>query len=321
MDHAGKIRLLTAGRDLSRSAGIEIGARGAPLIRREHGNILYADHAPTEELRANLPPRVDPASLVEVDIVTRGGPLAAVAPSRADYIVASHVAEHVPDLLGWLNDLHDVLQPGGTLGLAIPDRRFTFDIFRNESTVAEAVEAYLLGATRPSLRQIFDSAWQSVDVTVSQGWDNDVPQQAGIAHRMERLRPAFELVREVHRSHRYNDAHCWVFTPASFLDIADQASRLGLFPFLLETFHPTGARGYEFYAVLRRTDTASDTEIARTIARARLVLASWAPEHAYAATHQPPEVAALRAALHAMRVSTSWRMTAPLRRIFDAIKK
>ena len=59
---------------------------------------------------------------------------------------------YVPDLLGWLEDLQKCLKPGGTLGLAIPDRRFTFDRFRRESVIAEAVEAYLLHLERPSGR-------------------------------------------------------------------------------------------------------------------------------------------------------------------------
>jgi hypothetical protein len=328
MDHAAKIRLLTAGRDLDHSTGIEIGARDAPLIRRDHGKVLYADHARTDELRAALPPSIDPASLVEVDIVTGGGKLSDHVTSTVDYIVASHVAEHVPDILGWLGDLHKVLAPQGTIGLAVPDRRFTFDLCRAESTVAEAVEAYLLASTQPSLRQVFDSAWQSVDVSVRQCWDNDIPETTGLAYRMTRLAPAMHLVRALHQTRHYNDAHCWVFTPASFLDLVEQACHIHLFPFVLDVFHPTEMHGYEFFAVLRRAEVADDPDIRSSIGRARRFLANWAPEHAYAAAHLSPEIAALRAdneklhhALHTMRQSTSWKITTPLRKAAALIRK
>jgi hypothetical protein len=112
-----------------------------------------------------------------------------------------------------------------------------------------------------------------------------------------------------------------VFTPTSFLDLVDQAGRLGLFPFMLELFHPTEAWGYEFYALLRRADAADEAAIAQSIGQARAVLATWAPEQDYAAAHAPQEVAALREALQVMRSSTSWKLTAPLRRVVEKFKK
>jgi len=322
MDHEGKVRLLTAGRDLARCTGVEIGPRDAPLVRKSMGPVLYADYADTETVRANYHSfGPDASGVVDVDIVTGGGSLADAMPAPVDYIVASHVAEHVPDLLGWLGDLHRALKPGGTLGLAIPDRRFTFDRFRRESIIAEAVEAYLLRLERPSLRQVFDSAWMSVELGVDQGWRNDIPERAGPEHRAARLQPALELVRRIHANPVYNDAHCWVFTPASFLDLLDHAARMDLLPFTLQDFHPTDQGGYEFYAVLRRDDGA---DAAASIAAARQKLAAWPAEMAFAEAHLAPEVQSLRAqnqalreALDTMQRSTFWRATKPARKLLD----
>jgi SAM-dependent methyltransferase len=323
MDHAGKIALLTAGRDLPASLGLEIGARESPLVTPAHGPVLYADYADTETIRATLPAKsLDPAKVVNVDIVTGGGKLGAVMTQQVDYAVASHVAEHVPDILGWLADIASILKQGGTLGLAIPDRRFTFDRFRNESVIAEAVEAYLHGYDRPSLRQIFDSAWQAVTMDASVGWQGG-PDGAVARARLPRLELAFDLVRRVQSNGRYNDAHCWVFTPASFLEFCEHAARIGLLPFVLDTFHPTEQGGYEFFAVFRK----EDGDINASIARARQVLAAWPPEHAFADAHEPPELkhlraenAALRESLNVMRASRFWRLTAPLRRAVEVLR-
>ena len=191
MDHAAKVALLTAGADLAQARGLEIGPRNAPLVHKSAGPVLYADYADTATVRANLHGTdIDPASVLDIDIVTGGGMLAPIMPHRVHYAVASHVAEHVPDLLGWLADLHGVLAPGGTLGLAIPDRRFTFDRFRAESTIAEAVEAYLHTYTRPSLRQVFDSAWQAVKIGVDEAWRNEIAKTVA-EQRPMRLKPAF----------------------------------------------------------------------------------------------------------------------------------
>jgi SAM-dependent methyltransferase len=324
MDHAGKVALLTAGRDLAHSTGIEIGPRDAPLIRRDMGPVRYADYADTETVRANYHEfGKDPSNVLDVDIVTGGGPLSAVIEAPVDYIVASHVAEHVPDLLGWLEDLHKCLKPGGTLGLAIPDRRFTFDRFRRESIIAEAVEAYLLHQQRPSIRQIFDSAWMSVDLPVDRAWRNDIPETASAARRATRLKPALNLVRRVHEAGTYNDAHCWVFTPASFLDLLDHAARMDLLPYTLQTFHPTELNGYEFYAVLQ---TAGNADPTPSIGAARACLATWHAEHVFAEAHQPLATAlqaenhALREALKTMQQSKFWRATAPARKIVERLR-
>jgi SAM-dependent methyltransferase len=321
MQHAEKIRLLTAGRDLAASVGVEIGPRESPLITSAHGRVLYADYADTATIRATLPhPSIDPARVVDIDIVTGGGKLSAAMTEQVDYVVASHVAEHVPDLLGWLADLHLVLKPGGTLGLAIPDRRFTFDRFRAESTIAEGVEAFVLGYERPSVRQIFDSAWQAVPMEVAEGWQGGPDEVASLRHRVAKLKPALNLVREVQASGRYNDAHCWVFTPASFLEFFDHAAQLGLLAYELEMFHPTEEGGYEFYAVFRRAEGDHAAATAESIRRARMVLAGSSAERVFAAAHASDEVKALRESLAVMRASRFWRLTGPLRRVVEMVR-
>lgn len=310
MNRADKLALLVGPRDRSACMGLEIGARDAPLLSAAEGPVRFADYADTETLRANAAgTHIDPAALVPVDIVTGEALIDTVMQDRVDYIVASHVAEHVPDLLGWLGSLARVLRAGGTLGLAIPDRRCTFDICRQESSIAEAVEAYVLQWRRPSPRQIFDSAWQAVDIGVPDAWAGAWPEAAADAMREQRLAPAFDLVRRVHAAGSYNDAHCWVFTPASFLILARQAALLGLFPFVVEEFFPTPEGGYEFLVRLRVTD-AADAATGASIAAA---LAQVARSPGEAAMRRREAASQAEEALRVMRASTSWRVTAPLR--------
>ena len=47
--------------------------------------------------------------------------LLAVALLAVAAILASHVVEHVPDLVGYLNQVADILIPGGVLRLAVPE--------------------------------------------------------------------------------------------------------------------------------------------------------------------------------------------------------
>jgi hypothetical protein len=283
MLHAEKVAFLTGGIDATSLEGLEIGAREAPLFRRPAYNITYADYADTETLRASLTGTgTDPSLVVEVDIVTGGGKLSDATTRRFDYIAASHVAEHVPDLLGWLIDLQSLLKPQGLLGLIIPDRRFTFDVMRAESTIAEALEAWILGYQRPSPRQIIDSAWQVVDISPQQGWDKELPSASQLAERDQRLAGLVPWVKQACATGDYLDSHCWVFTPSSFLALARQAATLGLFPFVIERFQPPDPGGYEFLVLLRKAGPDQAGDIAASLARAGAELACHPGEVAFA---------------------------------------
>ena len=77
-------------------------------------------------------PVVDVSAVEEVDYISDGRPMTEVigARHRFDWIVASHVIEHVPDLLAFLIDCEALLKPGGSLVLALPDKRCFFDALR-----------------------------------------------------------------------------------------------------------------------------------------------------------------------------------------------
>jgi SAM-dependent methyltransferase len=90
---------------------------------------------------------------------------------RFDYIITSHVIEHVPDMIGWLKELADVLKDNGVLSLAIPDKRFTFDYYRELSTPGMFIESYLRNLRRPSPQAIFDYVALTIKVDPTIAWE------------------------------------------------------------------------------------------------------------------------------------------------------
>jgi predicted SAM-dependent methyltransferase len=44
-------------------------------------------------------------------------------------VIASHVIEHTPDLVTWLAEIRAILQPNGTLRLAIPTAATRWTIY------------------------------------------------------------------------------------------------------------------------------------------------------------------------------------------------
>jgi SAM-dependent methyltransferase len=236
-------------------------------VRKDESRVLYVDYAPVEELRAGWTKGhvVDPAALVEVDVVAGREPL----PGPVDYIVASHVIEHVPNLVGWLAELRAALKPSGVVCLAVPDRRFTFDLFRAETTLGEVIEAHLMGHTRPTVQQVFEALSRTRPNDHAAAWESD--PKARLAPIPEKLHRAYATAQAVAADGRYFDTHCWVFTPRSFLELAEGLHALGLLPFRLAHFEPTPRGELEFYV---RLAPAGSAEIAASLETARAALAA-----------------------------------------------
>ena len=247
-----RLERLRAEIDVEGARGLEIGPLFRPTVTPEMGKVWYADHASTEELRAKYrtDPQVDVDAIAPVDFVVAEVPLrvAAAAEAPFDYVVASHVVEHVPDIAGWLADVHSVMAPGSRLSLAVPDRRFSFDVRRRPSDIAEVVEAALLHLRRPAVRVTFDHFYRHVDVDPVALWRTDVSYAERPYHADQALVQATTAA----TTDAYLDSHCWVFSDLEFLELYREMAQLGLVEMAVHSATPTQLDEHEFFVVLER---------------------------------------------------------------------
>jgi predicted SAM-dependent methyltransferase len=250
--------------DIDTMRGLEIGALHHPRLPVDHPNSHFLDHATADELRAKY--AQDPnltaqqkAAIVDVDYVCQPGMTlrdAVRGDAPFDFVVASHVIEHIPNPIGWLQQLAEIVRPGGIVSLAVPDKRYCFDARRAVTTAAQWVDAYLRDLDQPSYEQIYDfevnyvgdvvdgwKLWAGVDPARLQREDVDDPDMYAYMRCLAR------------RDHdEYIDLHCSTFTPESFVEVFDTAVKLRLMPLeILEVF-PTEAPSTEFYVALARPD-------------------------------------------------------------------
>lgn len=248
---------ILANLDLETAQGLEIGALASPLVRRSEGAIIYVDHADTESLRGKYAgdPGVDIARIVDVDAVWGEKTLreCVAADQLFDYVVASHVAEHVPDLITWLAEVREILQRAGTLRLALPDRRYTFDYLRVESRAHDAIDAYIRRARAPLPRMIAEhfSLTRPVDAVAAWNGTLNVPDADGSP---DRLREGLSVARHAFEAGHYQDVHCWVFTPHSFATLCIHLAEVGLFGFRCEYWFDTLREELEFVVALAPSD-------------------------------------------------------------------
>lgn len=242
--------------DVNTQTGIEIGALMSPIVTHEMGKIRYIDHATTEELKIKYKddPNVDIDKIVEVNYVWGENKLIDLVGNDApfDYLVASHVVEHVPDFIGWINEIHAILKIGGILSLAIPDKRYCFDYYRQNTTTGEVLDSFLRQSRKPSPKQTFDGSVQFVTCNGKIAWDysEDITNAKFDFPNSEQ--EVWQRVYSAFLNDQYIDSHCWVFTPESFLDILRSLVNLNLLNFTIESFYPTS--GCEFHVSLKAID-------------------------------------------------------------------
>jgi GT2 family glycosyltransferase/SAM-dependent methyltransferase len=110
-------------------SGIEIGALASPLPVPPGVRVTYIDRMRVADLRQQYP-ELDGLPMVEADIIDDGEVLASIPDGSQDFAIANHYVEHCEDPIGAIGTLLRVLKPGGVIYMAIPDKRYTFDLER-----------------------------------------------------------------------------------------------------------------------------------------------------------------------------------------------
>jgi SAM-dependent methyltransferase len=237
--------------DLS-GIGLEIGPGYNPLVPKSSGRrVETLDHATADELRERYrnAASVDLSRIEEVDYVSDGRSLVEVINKTAcyDYIIASHVIEHTPDMLGFLQDCDALLKPDGVLVLAVPDKRRCFDVLQSLTSTGMVLQAHVERRTRHAPGQIFDHIAYDALRDGAAGWGAGADGSLKFVHELALAHFAF---RQAVSSTTYMDAHVWRFTPSSFRLILSDLCETGELR-LREQFFAE-REGLEFFVSLSR---------------------------------------------------------------------
>ncbi|MBS1660104.1 MAG: methyltransferase domain-containing protein [Bacteroidetes bacterium] len=124
--------------------GIEIGALNLPMFVRPGVKVRYVDRISAEE-HAKIFPDMPLKSMVHVDIIDNGETLQTVGAATQDFVIANHFIEHCQNPAMTIENLLRVLKKGGVLFMAIPDKRYTFDIDRDLTDMEHFIRDYREG--------------------------------------------------------------------------------------------------------------------------------------------------------------------------------
>jgi predicted SAM-dependent methyltransferase len=239
-----------------RGRGIELGPGHHPYVTVLPGTeVRYVDRWVPQANRALFPELGDEAVFPEPDIVANlDEQLLEMLPDRSeDFVITSHVLEHLANPMAMLADCHRVLRPGGVLVVLLPDMTMTSDSGRKPTSLDHLVHEY-----DTKVRAV-DDAHVLEYIRVVRRFDGEGPE---LAERMEK-----ERSRSFH-------VHCW--TESTFFPVLEYAvGQLDCGLELVEFVLPQDIKGSkEFGYVLRRPviDATAEQNRARLVAARDLML-------------------------------------------------
>lgn len=205
--------------------GIEIGALHEPLGISNRARVRYVDRMSVADLRTHYP-ELSNQPLVPIDILDDGEKLSSIGDDCVDFVIANHMLEHCEDPLTALSTFLRVVRPGGVIYLAIPDKRFTFDVSREVTSIAHVLRDHLEGPQCSREEHYLD-------------WVRKVN------HKPEsEVRAECEVLMKMQYS-----IHFHVWTLSGFASLLRYCRRRLKMPFKLELFKPNQ---FEVIAILRK---------------------------------------------------------------------
>ena len=147
--------------------------------------------------------------------------------------------------------MYAILKPAAYLFLSIPDKRYTFDIVRQETSFVTLLRNFQEQAKKPSVYEIFDALYYYRSVKAVDVWEDDYKDK--LEKKRFSVARALELAKE-YAQKPYFDVHCHVFTSTSFEETLNMLIETHLVKFdIVEIIEPINMSN-EFNVVLKRSE-------------------------------------------------------------------
>lgn len=230
---------------------LEIGPFDCPVLAG--ANVRYFDLMDQQGLAKRAAELGRPHGRTpRIDYVSPTGDLGVVGDAAFDAVLSAHVVEHQPDLVRHFREVARILRPGGIYVAIIPDKRYCFDHFIRDSTIADVLDMHVAGARTHRLKSVIEHRAMTCHNDPARHWAGD--------HGDGRI--SLEAVRRALDEYAaaaggYVDVHAWQFHPVQFRTIAEQLVALGLSELRPVRVYGTVRDSFEFIAVLERATRGS----------------------------------------------------------------
>ena len=145
---------------------------------------------------------------------------------------SSHCIEHQPDFINHLKDVEKILKVGGYYFIIIPDKRFCFDYFLSESSLASIIEANFMEHRKHTLKSVIEHRCLTTSNDTLKYWKNEKEFKKNLSNRLN-IKTLSDAIKEF-KINPNVDVHAWQFTPNSFVEIINKLVKLEYIKFKIE---------------------------------------------------------------------------------------
>lgn len=228
---------------------LEIGPLDRPQFNTQSQNYYSLDVFTRDQLINNYAtdPHVIKENIVEPSYVICNNDYSVIK-EKFDCIFSSHNIEHMPCLVSFLNNLSTVLAAEGLIYLAIPDKRYCFDHFKNESNIYDVLQAYYEKNYRPRFMDVLKFLTLGTHNNAIDHWrgnHGEINPESILIRDYERLLGQYQ-------TGVYVDAHVSFFTPQGFEKIISTLNALKLIDLKIHKIYHTLYGSFEFYIILKQ---------------------------------------------------------------------
>lgn len=237
---------------------LEIGPLNRPIATKDkYPNVFYCDIRSTDAIKALYSGndyleatgiQINVSEIVDVDyVINESYKKTFQNIPQFDYVIASHVIEHMEDIISFFQDITNVLKPHGKLCIVYPDKRYCFDHFRESASFRDAFNVYYHGQ--------HNAAPMALDFFFNVVHENDAVRFWEANHISELLpqnnfQQALTAYQQFEQGKKLDDVHFWEFTDRSFIKFLYDCVRSQLLLFSCIDFRQTQINSQQFMLCL-----------------------------------------------------------------------
>jgi len=286
--------------------GLEIGPSMHPTFDNNDCNMTYLDYVTREQQEKHCATIDDYNRVPETDIIVTSDNYRNFISHKYDFVVANHVIEHVQNVIFWLQELGFIINDGGYIFIAAPDKKYGFDKFRFVTSFSHLVIDYFKSGSYSETEHILDHFFYYDMSYINK--END-PNSFMDIDKLRILADHKQADIGIHRHH---------FEGETFRDtILVPILKSNFVSLNLKSYHNTGKYG-EFYFVLKKEKFSGELNVSK------FLTPRGERRFEYVSNVSPVELAARiqelsilleerDARIQKLLHSRSWRVTAPLR--------
>jgi len=227
---------------------LEIGPFDCPVLTGN--NVKYFDVLSQEGLKARAVDinRIGNINNIPyIDYVSSTGDLS-IIDNKFDVVLSCHSIEHQLDLIEHLNNVSKILSPNGFYVIISPDKRYCFDHFIKETTIADIIQMNEQKTKTHTLKSVIEHRVLTCHNDSNRHWNNDHGTQTIDTDPMSLC----NAINEYKNTEGYIDVHSLQFTPSSFEKNINLLFKNNYIDLGVHMVYPTLRGGLEFYAILQK---------------------------------------------------------------------